>query len=93
MATFIADSGKLDEAIKQLLQVEVDRTRVLGPKHPDTYGTRLYLVHLLILNHQPEVASAQLEVLVDEMSINLGLDHDDTLVASEILQDLRLRGI
>ena len=33
------------------------------------------------------IASERLPVLVDEMTINLGPDHIDTLLASEILQD------
>ena len=37
------------------------------------------------------IASERLPVLVDEMTINLGPDHIDTLLASEILQDFKRR--
>jgi hypothetical protein len=62
---------------------------VLGPDHPDTYGTRLYIISLFARIGQTSEAIDLLEVLVDEQTIALGPNHMDTVLSRDILQSLR----
>ncbi|MGH9278063.1 MAG: tetratricopeptide repeat protein [Acidimicrobiales bacterium] len=78
---WLGRAGRHDEALAALAAVVKDRSRVLGPDHPDTLAARhSWAFQLGVLGRHDE-ALAEYAAVVDYRSRVLGPDHPDTLAS------------
>ncbi len=70
----LGEAGRVAEAIDMLTELLNDRTRVLGPDHPDTLDTRHNLGHWLGKAGRVDEAIDMLTALLNDHTRVLGPD-------------------
>jgi hypothetical protein len=89
LAAIKAQSGRLQEALLDTIDLLADELRVLGPDHPTTLTTRANLAQLQGQTGDPLSAIAQLrDLLADQLRV-LGPDHPTTLTTRANLAQLQ----
>lgn len=89
LAKALGESGQLQPAITALEALLADRTRVLGPDHPDTLWTRHGIAQLQGDIGAHDQALASFESLIQDATDALGPDHADTRITRERLAQWR----
>jgi len=74
------ENGRAAEALKVIAAVLADRTRVLGPYHPDTFAARQGLANTYLMTNYPETVRFH-EQLAADAGQHLGADDVRTLMA------------
>jgi PST family polysaccharide transporter len=78
-ASLLGQTGRAEEAVKELDRLLGDRARVLGPDHPDTLTTRNDRAYWLGEAGRAEAAVKAFDRLLVDRARVLGPDHPDTL--------------
>jgi tetratricopeptide (TPR) repeat protein len=80
-ARFIGEAGDPQQAVRLLKVLEADTKRLLGPRHPEVYATRIALARFTGTAGRIDQAVKMYERLVDECRRQFGEDHQLTLSA------------
>jgi len=80
-AFWLGQAGRHDEALASFSAVVEDRTRALGPDHPDILSSRHSLAYELGQAGRHDEALAAFSAVVEDRTRALGPDHPDTLTA------------
>ena len=79
LSCWLAESGRVEDAIEQYQLLLADEARVLGDDHPNTLAVRANLASALADSGRVEDAIEQLQLLLADLVRVLGDDHPSTL--------------
>ncbi len=81
LAVVTGDSGHPAQAVRALSRIAEQRTRTLGPDHPDSLAARHQRAYFTGIQGRVEKAAEQFRSLAADCARTLGPDHSDTLAA------------